>query len=282
MAFADMLRGALRRSPGAKSGVRVEGHQLGTIVFIAAVAAYLFLMMQVGTATPFLVTRGASMEPTYHQGDLLVRSRVAPAEIEVGDVIAFRVPENGQTIGLSGNAAHRVTEITAVDGQLVFQTQGDNGSPDAFQVPAGAVSGLVVRNLGRAGVLFLILTSRAFLLVVVVPLGLLGIGLFGFDAWSKGQKKEEPVPDAATLARRHELARWATEASVGLGDLEVAAGEPSHRPAPTTPKRQSPNTRITKPWEPALGEPVVEYDAASPPPPSRAPIPEADPSETPQ
>ena len=276
MPVADLMRGAFGGAPGATSTKRVDRHQLGTIAFIIGVAGYLFLIMQMGTATPFLVTRGASMEPAYHQGDLLVHSQVAPAEIEVGDVIAFRVPA-GESFGISGSAAHRVTGIGAADGQLMFQTQGDNGEPDAFQVPASAVRGVVVKNLGRIGVLFLIFTSRAFLLIGVLPLTLLALAFFGLEAWSKGQKKEQPAPDPAATGRRQELARWAAEARVGIGDLEAPVVEPWLRPSTTSPKPRAPRR-----WEPALGEPVVEYDAASPPPPSRPPAPDPSRTQAPQ
>jgi len=71
---------------------------------------YLGLMLVSGTSNPLLLVRGSSMEPTFHAGDLLLSKAVNPAEIQVGDIIAFSVPsEERQRMGLPDNAVHRVT-----------------------------------------------------------------------------------------------------------------------------------------------------------------------------
>ena len=66
--------------------------KLGPVALLLVGMGYLGLIVFLGTSTPFLLVHGTSMEPTYHEGDLLLNKRPPEAEIKVGDVIAFDVP----------------------------------------------------------------------------------------------------------------------------------------------------------------------------------------------
>lgn len=67
--------------------------------------------------TPYMVTSG-SMEPEYPVGSLIYVKEVPPEQIDVGDVITFRLTD-GQTV-----ATHQVYEADRV--QEEFRTQGIN------------------------------------------------------------------------------------------------------------------------------------------------------------
>ncbi len=70
---------------------------------------------------------GASMGETIPDGSLIVTRSVASADVEVGDVIAFRWP------GFEHTITHRVVDIGSRGGTPVFVTQGDgNPTRDPF------------------------------------------------------------------------------------------------------------------------------------------------------
>ncbi len=72
---------------------------------------------------------GTSMGDTIPSGSLLVTRSVAPEDIEVGDVISFRLD------GVEQPITHRVIAIRERSGAFVFATQGDgNAAPDPFPV----------------------------------------------------------------------------------------------------------------------------------------------------
>lgn len=104
---------------------------------------------------------GTSMEPTMHTGDLVVTHRAD--DYEVGDVVAFEIPEGGTVI-------HRVVERTS-DG---YRFRGDNRDfRDPWTLPGDAVVGREVVRLPHAGTVaaFLgrpaVMAAMAALLVVI-------------------------------------------------------------------------------------------------------------------
>ena len=71
---------------------------------------------QLGGPAHYVIVDGPSMEPAYHEGDLVIAR--AKESYEVGDVVAYQ-PEIGQRFPV----IHRIIEI-AGDGQYI--TKGDN------------------------------------------------------------------------------------------------------------------------------------------------------------
>ena len=145
--------------------------KLGPVALLLVGMGYLGLVLFLGTSTPFLLVRGTSMEPTYHAGDLLLSKSPPAAEIKVGDVIAFNVPDDApEKLNFPPIVAHRIIGIEGRAGQLVFITQGDNAVVDPFQVPPDLVRGVVIKNLGPVGRPILLLTNKKVLLFVGLPL----------------------------------------------------------------------------------------------------------------
>jgi len=93
-----------------------------------------------GGQTSYVVTRGVSMQPVFHTGDLaLVRQRNA---YEVGDVIAYRSPT------LDVVVLHRIHSGDSHG----FRTKGDNNSwVDPGAIPADQVIGKLWLHVPRVG-----------------------------------------------------------------------------------------------------------------------------------
>ena len=209
-----------------KETLRTRRRDLATAALLLALTAYMGLVLFMGNATPFLITRGASMEPTYHQGDMLLSRAPVPAEIAVGDVVVFRVPPEARKVfNLPSVAAHRVVGINADGGELVFTTKGDNGEVDSYKVPSSNLKGVVVKNLGRIGWPLVVLTSGSPLLLVLVPILILGLVLLFAATWSKRTEKETDEDPLVTSMRR-DLDAWTREAAVGLDTLEGEVARP--------------------------------------------------------
>ena len=98
------------------------------------------------------------------------------------------------------DVAHRVIEISGFEGQLAFQTKGDNSGIDPFIVPAGNVHGIIIKNLGPIGRLILLLTSKKVLMYVGLPAGSFVIILFISMSLSPKKPAEAPSPTPTIVA----------------------------------------------------------------------------------
>lgn len=169
---------------------------VGLVAFLLLGMGYLGLILYLGTSSPFLLVRGSSMEPTLHNGDLLINRKVIATELQVGDVIAFGVPSDAQErLRMPRYAVHRIARIGGDQGELVFVTQGDNSGEDPFKVHPGDVKGQVVKNLGPVGRPFVFLANRSVLLFVGLPI-LTFILIVVSALWLLPGERREPLAEA--------------------------------------------------------------------------------------
>lgn len=100
--------------------------------------------------TPMVVLSG-SMVPYFNPGDLLLLERTDPAQVNVGDVIAFHPPNSKDEMTF---VTHRVVDIIEKNGTLYFRTKGDNNDDeDPFLVPQQNVYGRAVFSIPKLGFL---------------------------------------------------------------------------------------------------------------------------------
>lgn len=104
-----------------------------------------------------------SMSPTFHAGSLLVLEDIAPADIQKGDIIAFR--SSNETV------THRVIEIYVENGRYSFSTQGDaNNTPDTNLVSEEQIQGAAVAWMEYAGRIMLWLKNPITLLSICMAI----------------------------------------------------------------------------------------------------------------
>jgi len=201
-----------------KKGNHIRKLNMSLVALLLLGMGYLGLLLFTGTASPFLLVRGQSMEPTLHAGDMLMQRSVSATDIKVGDIIAFSVPSDAQKrLKIPSNATHRVISIEGENGQLVFVTQGDNSDVDSFKVPANAVHGVVTKNLGPLGKPILFLTNRAILLFFGLPV-LAFILIVVAILWTSPGEKREAAPAAASSR----VARLPKDVAITLDRLTSA------------------------------------------------------------
>jgi signal peptidase I len=125
-----------------------------------------------------------SMEPKLGVGGLVVIKPVDAQQVEIGDVISFKLS------GIDTPICHRVIDTQETDGARLLQTKGDaNEEPDVNPVPAASVTGKEVFYLpyvgnlarlsqfGRERVNIIGRKSVPVAVLVIIPLGLAFIGL---------------------------------------------------------------------------------------------------------
>ncbi len=120
------------------------------ILALLVMAALILLLLPAVFASSLAIVYSGSMAPEMPTGALAVMEPVDPADIEVGDIIAFDPPWDDAEVTVS----HRVIEII-VDGEtLSFRTKGDaNEDPDFDLVPATSVTGRVTLSAPNLGYL---------------------------------------------------------------------------------------------------------------------------------
>jgi len=131
---------------GRKRGRHAEsGSITGWIVTTVAAVAIIWFAVGLFPFQPALVGSG-SMEPKMYAGDVVIIAKVPADNVELGDIIQFRVPE-GITI------MHRVIEIQETeDGGKLFITKGDdNDKPDLEPVMPENVVGKTVMTIPKIG-----------------------------------------------------------------------------------------------------------------------------------
>ena len=104
--------------------------------------------------------------------DVVIVKQTPPEELIVGDIITFLQEE--RTI------SHRIIDITEENGELKFQTQGDNnGIPDNFKLEGNQIYGKVVFKIkGIGGIVEYIQSINGFInacVLVLIVFALIGL-----------------------------------------------------------------------------------------------------------
>jgi signal peptidase I len=138
-----------------------------------------------------LTVMSGSMEPALGVGDVVVNSRVSPADVRVGDIVTFSDPE-----GTGKLITHRVRQLRIVDGTAHVVTKGDNtNAVERWDVPAAGSLGRVEYRVPLLGFLvFWLHGALASVALIVVP----SVLLAGFEVWRIWRpQRPEPLGDAA-------------------------------------------------------------------------------------
>ena len=150
------------------------GFILALIVIVAAVLTYL---------APHFDWRvdavlSGSMEPELKVGSLVVTRPLEPKDIEVGDIITFRLA----TVS-TGIATHRVIGVFK-NSPIQFQTKGDaNDRPDPIMVSGNNLVGKICLHIPMMGYFTEFLKTRSgFIFGIVIP-GLILISLYIISVW---------------------------------------------------------------------------------------------------
>ncbi len=177
----------------------------------------------VGKYIPFIVQSG-SMSGVIEGGDIIITTKIEPADVKLDDIITFYDPKGSGTSVVT----HRVIEIETKDGKLVFTTVGDvvmNENIEKYgtkeEIPAEVMKSIVevvpeekviskysfrIPVLGHVS-LFMS-TIPGFIVCVLVPLLL----LVGYDVVRRKINDKANEQDTAALLAELEQLRAAKNA----------------------------------------------------------------------
>lgn len=121
--------------------IRKVWNLVTTLILLAAlVAAFLVVGVRFIGIQPYIVLSG-SMEPAIHTGAMVYVKETDPAQLEVGDIITFRIAGDIP-------ATHRIVEVT----EEGFVTKGDaNEHEDNGIVPHSSVIGSYLFSIPGLG-----------------------------------------------------------------------------------------------------------------------------------
>lgn len=208
--------------PGAVLGRRIAAAVAGTVVVGVGVA---MLTGTVGVVT----TTGRSMNPAYHDGDLVV---VAPTHTyAVGQIVAYRDHVHDLVV------LHRIVG----GGPAGFELKGDaNAAVDTVRPPQGDLIGRAVLHVPGAG-------ARLGRLARPVPLGAAALVLVAACAIARTRRRRRSPAMSRHAARRGTAApplRTAAAAVAMVGVVGLALGVLTWTtPVRTTVSREQPSTR---------------------------------------
>jgi signal peptidase len=120
--------------------------------------------------TPLIVLT-ESMEPTIQSGDLIICRNTAAENVNENDIISFYDPASNS----SSIITHRVVQVIQKDGNIFFETKGDNNNvADTELVPAENLVGVYKTQIHDIGSLLMYMqTTQGLLTCVILPIGLI-------------------------------------------------------------------------------------------------------------
>ena len=180
-----------------RKATKIASTLLQGVVIAAALGAAAILVLPRLLGWQTVTVMSGSMAPAYAVDAELALAPVDPADVRVGDVIAFQ-PEADRPM-----TTHRVVAIENHAGNLTFLTKGDaNEDPDTNPVVASTVRGRVVFGVPHLGLFVRTVHNPiGFAALLVVP-GLLLIGQEILTMRRDGRAKKAGT--AATGARYFE------------------------------------------------------------------------------
>ncbi len=180
---------------------------LGLLIILST--AWLLWPASLGGRAQFIIVQGTSMEPMYHNGDLLYARK--SGNYAPDDVAVYTIPE-----GDSGAGALVVHRIVSEDAAGRYRFKGDNReSLDDAQPSQSDIVAKPVANLGQLPTRLIILTP--FFLSIVF-----GAAVAWFLWPSKAAKKPAPEPNTEPEPEKKKQTERQPEPFPGRTFTEVA------------------------------------------------------------
>lgn len=161
---------------------------VGLVLATSVLLLLVVLMVPPLLGFSFEPVLGGSMEPAIKTGALIAITKTAPDEVQVGDIIGFKVE------GIDTPVVHRVIEIVDTEAGFGFRTKGDaNEDPDTWVVESGNLIGKVVLDIPGLGYLAkFVKTPYGFGLLLGLPATMIIAMELRSTFWSKPTRRKRP------------------------------------------------------------------------------------------
>lgn len=139
------------------------------VLFAATYGGVAVLRVALQTDSPLMVVSSGSMIPVLNVGDIIIVRGVDPSTVTVRTIIIFHSPyEYDMPI------VHRVIAVLNENGQIFFETKGDNNQvQDGWKVPASNLIGVFVAKVPYIGLISLELRGPLGVTVIVLLVALI-------------------------------------------------------------------------------------------------------------
>lgn len=138
-----------------------------------------------------------SMDPIIAPGDIVVTKEIKPEDIEVGDIMAFRVDITGD--GIDDVVVHYIDDIQSYNNELIFKTKPHiSDIQDRWTIEEVDLIGVYQYQINGLGKILLFAQSwvgRIIILVDIIIISVLYDILFGGK--SKKEAKKD-IPEVQT------------------------------------------------------------------------------------
>ncbi|MDP3130692.1 MAG: signal peptidase I [Bacillota bacterium] len=154
-------------------------HKLGAalpyLIFLLAVVLILNVVFALGRQeTPsflgysVLHIKSGSMEPSIMTGDIIFVRQTDPEDLEVGDVITFKMRVEVEDIMMLTTVTHRIETISGIGADRTFTTKGDaNNAADTWSVTVDQLVGRYVFRSVLLGNVFQFVTAGGSSLIYI-------------------------------------------------------------------------------------------------------------------
>lgn len=183
------------------SVLRGVGNILSTLITVTVVVLVIALLAVRVAGFKLYTIESGSMEPSYPVNSLVVVKQAEFEDIEIGDVITYKMSSAGVTV------THRVTEIN--EDNESFTTKGDaNEQEDAAPVQYEDVVGVVIFDIPKLGVAVSFITERKIVFIILIIL-LLAVSI----VWDTvtGRKMKKAAAGPADLPDSADKGEWSVD-----------------------------------------------------------------------
>ena len=102
-----------------------------------------------------------SMEPTIHTGDIVIAKETNKENLQIGDIISFRL---GQSV-----VTHRIIGIEETENGEVYTTKGDkNNTEDKVEIKIDLIEGKVIGRIPFMGKISKLLHGNISIIVIIL------------------------------------------------------------------------------------------------------------------
>ena len=164
---------------------------IGILVLIYIVGVGIFTYIPPLNQYHMFALKTNSMEPIINVGDIVVTREIAPDQIQVGDIMAFRVDITND--GNDDVVVHYIDEILPYEGKLIFKTKPHiSDQQDRWTIEEEDLVGIYKYQIDYFGKILLFVQSwigRIIILIDIVIISIIYDILFG----KKDKKKQDEV-----------------------------------------------------------------------------------------
>lgn len=159
---------------------------LGLLLVVYLIIAGAFRFLPFLNKYDHFVIRTDSMVPVLNVSDIvIIDNSITPEEIQVGDIVAFRVDITGDTV--DDVVVHYIDEVLPFGDELIYKTISEkSGIQDSWTIEEEDIVGIYKYRVENFGKLILFLQSWIGRVIIVVDVIIIS---FVYDFFFKKDKK---------------------------------------------------------------------------------------------